>query len=214
MDLQDLTDVHSGRNAQRVQHDIQRTSVRQERHILHRKDAGYAALVSVTSGHLIADGDFSLLGNVDADRLVHARRQLVAVLSGKYLRCHDDTVSTVGNLQARVADLSRLLTEDGAEQSLLGSQLGLTLRGNLSYQDITGTDLRTDADDASLIQVFQRIIADARNIAGDLLRSQLGVAGLCLVLFNMNGCVYVILYQTLADKNGVLVVVAFPGHET
>ena len=198
MDLQDLTDIHSGRNAQRVQHDIQRTSVRQERHILHRKDAGYAALVSVTSGHLIADGDFSLLGNVDADRLVHARRQLVAVLSGKYLRCHDDTVSAVGNLQARVTDLSRLLTEDGAEQSLLGSQLGLTLRGNLSYQDITGTDLRTDADDAALVQVLERIIADTRNVLGDLFRSELGVSCLTLIFLDMNGSINIVLDQSLA----------------
>ena len=53
--LQDLSDIHTAWHTQRIQHDIQRTSVRQERHILYRKYAGYDTLVSVTSGHLIAD---------------------------------------------------------------------------------------------------------------------------------------------------------------
>ena len=40
VDLQHLSDVHTGRHTQRVQHDVQRTSVRQERHILYRKYTG------------------------------------------------------------------------------------------------------------------------------------------------------------------------------
>ena len=39
VDFQHLTDVHTGGNAQRVQHDIQRGAVRQVRHILLRQDA-------------------------------------------------------------------------------------------------------------------------------------------------------------------------------
>ena len=98
MDLQHLSDIHTGRHAQGVQHDIQRTAVGQERHILHRKHAGHNTLVTVTAGHLIAHGDLSLLGDIDADSLVHAGRQLVAVLSGKYLGIHDDAVCAVGHL--------------------------------------------------------------------------------------------------------------------
>ncbi len=82
----------------RVQHDIQRASVGQERHILNRKHTGNNTLVSVTAGHLIAHGDLSLLGNVDAYRLVHARGQLVAVLPCKYLGIHDDAVGAVRHL--------------------------------------------------------------------------------------------------------------------
>ena len=83
VDFQNLTDVHTGRNAQRVQHDIQRRAVRQERHILLRQDAGHDALVAVAACHLIADGDLSLLRDVDAHDLVDAGSQLVAVLAGE-----------------------------------------------------------------------------------------------------------------------------------
>ena len=68
MDLQNLPDVHTGRDAQGVQHNIQRRAIRQERHILLRQDAGDDALVTVTAGHLIADGDLPLLGDIDTGR--------------------------------------------------------------------------------------------------------------------------------------------------
>ena len=55
MNLQYLSDIHTGRHAQRVQNDIQRTAVRQIRHILHGKHAGNNTLVSVTASHLVAD---------------------------------------------------------------------------------------------------------------------------------------------------------------
>ena len=72
VDLQDLADVHTGRNAQRIQNDIQGTAVGKVRHIFNGKHAGNDTLVSVTACHLIADGDLSLLGNIDADCLVDA----------------------------------------------------------------------------------------------------------------------------------------------
>ena len=65
----------------------------------------------------------------------------------------------------------------------------------------------------SLVQVAQRVVADVGNVAGDLLRPQLGVAGLGLVFLDVNGGVDVLLHQALAQQNGVLVVIAFPGHE-
>ena len=95
MNLQHLPDIHTGRYAQRVQYDIQRAAIRKERHILNRKHTGDNTLVSVTAGHLITNGDLSLLGNVNAYRLVHARRQLVAVLPCKYFGIHDNTVGAV-----------------------------------------------------------------------------------------------------------------------
>ena len=48
MDLQDLSDVHSGRYAQWVQYQIDRTTIRGERHIFDRHDAGAYELVAVT----------------------------------------------------------------------------------------------------------------------------------------------------------------------
>ena len=39
MDFEHLPDVHTGRHAQRIEHDVQRCAVRQERHIFRRQDA-------------------------------------------------------------------------------------------------------------------------------------------------------------------------------
>ena len=47
MNFEHLTDVHTGRNAQGVQHDVERRTVGQEGHILLRKDAGNNALYQI-----------------------------------------------------------------------------------------------------------------------------------------------------------------------
>ena len=59
--LEYLTDIHTGRNAQRVKNYIKRGAVRQERHILARENTGNNALVAVTSRHFIADRNLTLL---------------------------------------------------------------------------------------------------------------------------------------------------------
>ena len=150
----------------------------------------------MTAGHLIADGDFSLLSDVNADCLIDAGRQLVVILSGEDTRLNDDTVFTVRNLERGISDLSCLLTKNRAEQTFLGRKLGLALRRNLADQDIAGTDLGTDADDAALIQILQRVIADAGYILGDLLRSEFCVTGFTFIFLNVNGCIYVIADHT------------------
>ena len=48
---------------------------------------------------------------------------------------------------------------------------------------------------------------------GDLLRAELGLARLNLELLHMEGGVIVLLDKPLADKDGVLEVVAAPRHE-
>ena len=73
MNLQHLSNVHSGRHTQRIQHDIQRTSIWQKWHILYRKYAGNHTFVSVTSCHFISYLDLSLLCNIDTNGLIDAR---------------------------------------------------------------------------------------------------------------------------------------------
>ena len=213
VDFQHLTDVHTGRHAQGVQHDVQRGAVGQVGHVLLRQDAGNDTLVAVTACHLIANADLALLGDVAAHHLAHAGLQLVAVLRGEHLDVHDDTVSAVGHTQGGITHFACLLAEDGAQQALLGGQLGLALRGDLADQNIAALDLGTDADDAALVQILQSVLRDVGDITGDLLGSQLGVAGLRLVLLNMNGGVHVLAHDLLVQQDGVLVVVTFPGHE-
>ena len=98
--------------------------------------------------------------------------------------------------QRSISDFTCLFTENSAEQTLFCCQFGLSLRGYLTYKDISCTHFCADADDTSLIQVLQRVIAYARDIAGDLFRPKLGIAGLRLIFFNVYGCVNIILYQS------------------
>ena len=125
VDFQHLTDVHTGRHAQRVQHDVQRGAVGQVGHVLLRQNAGNDTLVAVTACHLIANADLALLGDIAADDLAHAGLQFVAVLRGEHLDIHDDAVCTMGHAQRSITHFACLLAEDGAQQALFSGQLGL-----------------------------------------------------------------------------------------
>ena len=83
-----------------------------------------------------------------------------------------------------------------SRRSLCG-QLGLALRGDLADQDVAGMHLSADADDAALVEVAERVLADVRDVAGDLLGSELGITGFGLVLLDMDGGINVIADQTL-----------------
>src|SRR6266705_467904 len=78
--LENLSDVHARRNAERIQNDLDRSAVRHVGHVFLRHDAGDDALVAVASGHLVADGELALHGDVDLDQLDDARGKLVALL--------------------------------------------------------------------------------------------------------------------------------------
>jgi len=214
MDLQDLSDIHTGRDAQGVQDYVQRSAVRQIRHIFTGKDAGHDALVAVAAGHLVAHADLALLGDVDADDLVDAGGHLVAIFTGEALHIHNNAALAVGDLQGCIPDLSRLFAEDGAQQALLRGEIGLSLGGDLAHQDVARADFRADGDDAALVQILQRVVAHAGDVPGDLLGAQLGVAGVALVFLNMDGGKNVLHDQALGNQDGVLVVVAFPGHKS
>ena len=79
MRLQDLTHVHSARHAKRVEHDVDRRAVRQERHVLFRHDTRDDALVTVAAGHLVTHGDLPLLRQINLHQLNHTRRQLIGL---------------------------------------------------------------------------------------------------------------------------------------
>ena len=117
------------------------------------------------------------------------------------------------HLQRGVAHLARLLTEDRAQQPLLRRQLGLALGRDLADQDVAGADLGADADDAALVEVGEDLLGDVRDVAGDLLRAQLGVAGVDLVLLDVDRGEHVVLHEALAQDDRVFVVVALPRHE-
>src|SRR5688572_15545508 len=76
--LENLSDVHTRRHAERVEDDLHRRPIRQIRHVLFRQDARDDALVAVAAGHLVADRQLALHCDVYLHELDDARRQLVA----------------------------------------------------------------------------------------------------------------------------------------
>ena len=211
VNLQHLTEVHTSGNTQRVQNDVDRGSILQERHVLDGQNLGDNTLVSVATSELVTLGDLALLGDVNHDALVDSRAKLVITIdSVKHLDANDGSLLTVGDLQRCVADLARLLVEDGTEQTLLGAELGFTLRRDFSDEDVAGANLGTDADDASLVQVGQQFRADVRKITSDLFLTELGVTGVHLVLLDVNRGEGVVLHQVLGQDDRVFEVVTLP----
>ena len=74
-------------------------------------------------------------------------------------------------------------------------------------------DLGADADDAALVEIAQRVLADVGDVAGDLFRPELGVAGFDLELLDVDGGVVVVADQLFGDEDRVLEVVTAPRHE-
>ena len=63
--FENLPDVHTGRNAQRIQNDFNRRAIGQIRHVLFRNDARDHTLITVPAGHLIAHRKLALHGDID-----------------------------------------------------------------------------------------------------------------------------------------------------
>ncbi len=184
--LQQLADVHTRRHAERVQDDVDGASVGEERHVLDRQHLGDDTLVAVAAGELVALLDLALLGHVHPDELVDARRQVVARLAAERAHRDDAAGLAVRDLERGVAHFAGLLAEDRAQEALLGGELGLALRGDLADEHVAGEHLGADADDAFLVEVGEHVFTDVRDLAGDLLGAELGVAGLDLVLLDVD----------------------------
>ena len=187
VNFQYLSDVHSGRYAQRIQHDLQGLAIILERHILFRQNPGDDTLVTVTSGHLIAHVNLSFCRNVDTYHLVYTRRQLaVSVLSAEYLNVYDDTGFTVRNSQRCISYFFGLLSKNSTEHPDFCGEIGFALRRQLSDQNVGGLHAGTYANDTFFIQFLQHIFADVRDIPGDFFRTQLGLSRFALVFLNMD----------------------------
>ena len=68
-------------------------------------------------------------------------------------------------------------------------------------------------NDAPLVEVLKRILADVGDVAGDLLRPELGVPGLDFIFFDVDGGENVVPHNLFIDEHGVFVVVALPGQK-
>jgi hypothetical protein len=95
MGLEHLAEVHAAGHAQRVEDDLDRCAVGEVGHVLDGQDSGDDALVAMASGHLVALGDLSLLGHVDAHELVDAGGQFVTALAAEQLDVDDGAALAV-----------------------------------------------------------------------------------------------------------------------
>ena len=107
-----LTDVHTRGNAQRVKNDLERRTVCHKRHIRFGKYSRNDALVTVTSRHLVADGNLSLLRDINSYKFVYAWRKFVFVGSRESLYVYDYTAFAVRNAERGISYFSRLIAED------------------------------------------------------------------------------------------------------
>ena len=110
--LEDLTDVHTRRHAERVENDLDRRSVGEVRHVLFRQDARDDALVTVAAGHLVADRQLALHGDVDLHHLDDAGREFVALLHLADLLV-GDLAQHVDLTRGHLLDLVDLLVDAG-----------------------------------------------------------------------------------------------------
>src|SRR5712664_1211680 len=108
--LKNLADVHTRRNAERIENDLDRSTVRHVRHVFLRHDAGDDALVAVAPGHLVADGELALHGDVHLDQLDDARGQLVALFE-LVLALLGDLAEDVDLARSHLLDFFDLLDE-------------------------------------------------------------------------------------------------------
>src|SRR6266480_4188675 len=173
-------------------------------------ECGFGAAIGLPANPF---GDLALLGDVDADELVDARRQVVARVARERLDVDHLAALAVRDLQRRVADLARLLLEDRADQLLLSRQLGLALRRHLADEQVARADLGADADDAALVEVLERLLRAVGDVTRDLLVAELRRTGVDLVLVDVDRGQDVLLDQALRDHDRVLEVVALPRHE-
>ena len=88
----------------------------------------------------------------------------------------------------------------------------LALGRDLADEDVAGADLGADADDAVIVEVGEHVLGEVGDLAGDLLRAELGVASVDLVAGDAHRGEEVLLDHALGDDDAVLVVEALPRH--
>ena len=70
--------------------------------------------------------------------------------------------------------------------------------------------MRTHANDTILVEVFRCVLADVRDVGSELLHTALRLAHFKQLLYHVHRGVHIFTHDTLAQYDGVLVVVTFP----
>jgi hypothetical protein len=164
----------------------ERRAVSHVGHILFSENAGDDTLVAVAAGHLVAFLELALGGDKHLDNFIHARRKIVALAALQALNVDHGSLYPVRHTKRGVADFLGLLTEDGIQELELRSGFGLALRRDLSHEDVAASDLRANTDDSLFVELIERLLAGVRDVSGDLLRSELGLADIDCELLDVD----------------------------
>ena len=149
-----LSDVHSGRNAEGVKNYLKGRAVREERHIRFGEYSRNNALVSVTSRHLVADGNLSLLSDIYPYKFGNAGGKFILVGFRELLDVDYYTAFAVRNSDRSIFYFSRFLAENSPQKSLFGSEFGLALWRYFTYENISARNFRSDTDNTLFVEVF------------------------------------------------------------
>ena len=212
MVLQNLTDVHTRRYAQGVQHDMYRFTTWQEGHILTSHDTGNDTLVTMAACHLIAFRNLTFLSDMYTNLLIYSRRQIIAIVTAEHLNADNFTSLAMRNAQRAITNFTSLFTKDCTKQPFFSSQLSLTFRSYLTNQNVTRANFSADADNTALVQILQRILGYVRQLTGNFFFTKLSVTSVAVILLNVDRGEYISLNQVLIQEDSILVVIAFPRH--
>src|SRR5579864_6066372 len=141
--FENLSDVHTRRNAERIQDDFHRGAVRQIRHVFFRNDSRDDTLVAVAAGHFVADRKFALHGDVALHQLDDAGRKLVA-LAELFLALLGNFPKHVDLARGHLLDLIDFLDE---QRVLVGEAQPLEVARRDFFDDVT-RELRALGDQA------------------------------------------------------------------
>ncbi|OQA41674.1 MAG: hypothetical protein BWY50_01748 [Spirochaetes bacterium ADurb.Bin315] len=167
----------------------------------------------MATGHLVALAKLPLRGDQDLHRLFDPGGKLIVVAPLEPLDVDDRSLGSVGDLQRCIPDFLRFFTEDRVEQLELGSRVALALGGDFPDEDRTGADRCADSDDSVGVKLLQHLLARIRNVAGQLLRSQLRLTDIGGEFLNVDAGEDVVFDDPFTDEHGVLVVVPVPGNK-
>src|SRR5690606_12117172 len=122
---------------------------------------------------------------------------LLGALAREDAGIDDDTAHAGRNPERGVTHVAGLLAEDGAEELLLRRELRLTLRGDLTDEDVARRHLGADAHDAGVVEVLEGLVTDVRDVARDLFLAELGITRDALELLDVDRGVHVVLRDAL-----------------
>jgi hypothetical protein len=86
----------------------------------------------MAAGHLVADSDFTHLGNGNFDLLVNTGWEFVALVFGENLDADDFAVLAVRQAKRGVFNIFGFFAENGAQEFFLGCQFGFTFGGDFA----------------------------------------------------------------------------------